>query len=78
MQVKSENTMRLLAAINALTAYASHQERAGRSMRAQSDDMQDMITDLLTDLRHYCAASGGDFDKHLRRSSEHFNAEIAG
>lgn len=77
MQANSENMRRMLAALKALTAYASHQGRRGAPMRGDPDDMQPMITDLLTDLRHYCTANGVDFDKHLRRSAEHFNAEIA-
>ena len=77
MQANSEDMRRMLAALKALMAYASHQGRRGAPMRGDPDDMQCMITDLLTDLRHYCAANGVDFDKHLRRSAEHFNAEIA-
>ncbi|MCK9994437.1 MAG: hypothetical protein Dbin4_02957, partial [Alphaproteobacteria bacterium] len=43
----------------------------------QSDMRRDAITDLLTSLRHYCSAFGEDFEKHMRRSEAHFNAEIA-
>lgn len=74
MPIKPESTSRILAALTALNAY---ERQAGMSMRTRSSDMDDMITYLLTDLRHYCAVSGEDFEKHVRRSSEHFNAESA-
>ena len=73
-----DNQDRLMAAHGALNPYAL---RTGRvkdgGPPSHAIIRQHAITDLLTDLRHYCAASGENFDQHLLRSLEHFNAEIA-
>ena len=42
--------------------------------RGQADFQAD-ITDLMTDLRHFCAGSGLDFDKMVERSKRHYTAE---
>ena len=39
------------------------------------DEMEDAITDLLTDLRHYAAAYGLDIETRWRMSGVHFKAE---
>ena len=76
MKYTPENLDRLMAAHGALNSYALRTGRV-KDGPSHAEIRQHAITDLLTDLRHYCAASGEDFDKHLNRSLEHFNAEIA-
>jgi hypothetical protein len=39
------------------------------------DDRRDALTDILTDLRHLAGAYGFDFDKALRLSLMHWEAE---
>jgi hypothetical protein len=41
-------------------------------------DMQDVLTDLLTDIRHWSSIERIDFDVSLKRSKDHFNAENTG
>jgi hypothetical protein len=36
---------------------------------------EEALIDLLTDLRHFCAAAGLSFDEALRLSIQHFAAE---
>lgn len=36
---------------------------------------QDVLTDLLTDLRHYCEQHGLDFDYSVESSTMHWTAE---
>lgn len=57
------------AAVTALAAY----EQA-RGTRLPTAD-EESLCDLLTDLRHYCAARDVDFATALRRSHMHFEAE---
>jgi len=38
-------------------------------------DWLDFVTDVLTDLRHFCDEQGMDFDKRAERSEEYFNTE---
>ena len=75
MKYKPENLKRALFAARTLVYYESHY---GLDARGKRDETlrATTITDLLTDLRHYCALNDENFDKHLLRSLEHFNAEI--
>ena len=73
----AENIRRSQSARMAMTAYASNQGAAGVALRGNYFDPDCIITDILTDLRHYCALNGADFDKHLRRSADHFSEETA-
>lgn len=41
-------------------------------------DVQDVLTDLLTDLRHWSHAEHVDFDRSVRLSETHFEAEKDG
>ena len=76
MQVKyaPENLKRALFAARTLVYYESRRQIG---TRGNPTDTPSSITDLLTGLRHCCALNDEDFDKHLNRSLEHFNAEIA-
>ncbi len=39
-------------------------------------EWEDAVTDLLTDLRHFCAANNLDFDDRVRVSLGHFEEEM--
>ena len=41
-------------------------------------DTQDVLTDLLTDIRHWAMVERIDFDVSLNRSQDHFNTESTG
>lgn len=45
-------------------------------IRATRTDEDDVISDLLCNLMHYCAESGADFLAELNRAALHFQAEI--
>ena len=45
------------------------------STRYQDEPRQDVLTDLMTDLRHYCAANQLDFELAIQRSAAHEAAE---
>jgi len=40
-----------------------------------AEPRQDVLTDLLTDLRHYCEQHGLDFDYSVESSEMHWTAE---
>ena len=75
MQDNLENADRALAATAALTEYKRAKDNADRAWWIPGPDEDKDLTDLLTDLRHYCALNGEDFEKHMSRSAAHFNAE---
>ena len=54
-------------------------ERATLSLNAypadDSNDTESVITDLLTDLRHYCEFHGLDYERFDGLATHHFNAE---
>ena len=57
--------------------------RAQAAIGAYSDlvppsTLPDTITDLLTDLRHWCDAQNVDFARSLERSQLHHQAEAGG
>jgi hypothetical protein len=69
---------------------STHQQIAERSLRRAGrslgqylptlplptdEDLQDGLVDLLTDLRHYAALKGLDFDEAVRTSLAHFKEE---
>ena len=62
---------------------ASHAERTVRhysrvpGYRGEPDHEAD-VSDLLTDLRHFCARVGLDFDELYEASSPHYEAERKG
>ena len=41
----------------------------------QNEPRQDVLTDLLTDIRHYCDANQIDFELSIQRSELHKSAE---
>ena len=49
-------------------------DRASMAMIQYGGDESD-VTDLITDLLHYCRIEGADFDDHLRIARNHFNDE---
>jgi len=53
--------------------YIDEQCRYGRIYA--DEPQQDILTDLLTDLRHYCAARGLDFEYSATCSQMHDEAE---
>ena len=54
-------------------------ERATLSLNAypadESSDTESVMTDLLTDLRHYCEFHGLEYDQFDGIAANHFNAE---
>lgn len=61
----------------------TNEERAHRALQALrayektvgEGSPGDYLTDLLTDLRHFCASEGLDFGASLAMSETHFNEE---
>jgi hypothetical protein len=49
-------------------------QRTGQDM---SHEREDIVCDLLTDLRHHCANYGIDFESRVQMSAIHFEAEEA-
>jgi hypothetical protein len=43
---------------------------------ADAGSGEDSLTDILTDLMHYCRVNDLDFTKALNRASEHFGHEL--
>ena len=39
------------------------------------EDREEVVTDILVDLRHYCSAHGLSFEKINRLSQDHYRAE---
>jgi hypothetical protein len=56
-----------------LSEYVDELSRSGSLYAAEP--RQDVITDLLTDLRHYCDKHALDFDSSVRNSALHWTAE---
>lgn len=40
------------------------------------EPLEVIITDILTDLAHFCKAEGVDFEQRLESANEHFKAEV--
>ncbi len=59
-------------AADAIAAYAPE------TIAFDETDVQDVLTDLLTDLRHWSHAEHVDFDRSVRLSATHFEAEKEG
>lgn len=61
---------------------ASHAERTVRHYSRipgyGAPDYEADVSDLLTDLRHFCARAGLDFDELYEASSRHYEAERKG
>ncbi len=62
-------------AVRAEQAVRHYSRTPGYSGKA---DYEADITDLLTDLRHFCVAIGLKFDEIARRSKRHYEAESKG
>jgi hypothetical protein len=58
---------------SAQAAMSAHQRVAG----CAQPDPQETLIDLLTDLRHWAAASGINFQDAVRISDDHFEAETS-
>jgi hypothetical protein len=54
------------------TALAAYEQARGTRLPTANDES---LCNLLTDLRHYCAARDVDLETALRRSQLHFEAE---
>lgn len=54
---------------------ARQAEHVVRGYQTHGDGLQTQLVDLLTDLQHFCAASGIDFHEALRISTDHFRCE---
>lgn len=65
---------------------SANEERASRSALTvqyycsisgnDGEPEQEIVTDLLTDLRHFCTGPGVDFDQASRMAQMHYEAEI--
>lgn len=51
------------------------QDALDRFMRVTGTDREDVLTDLLGDLLHWCDRNGVDFDNELRKGRSHYEAE---
>lgn len=65
----SNNDRRIRKAYNTFWHYAELTENSSR------EPMQDILTDLFSDMRHFCEKYTLDFDSASRISEEHFTAE---
>ena len=68
------NSDRANTAANVMQVYA--QWKDGETVSLVIGDTDALVTDLLTDLRHFCAVYGVDFDSSVRMSENHFEAEV--
>lgn len=57
------------------TDNAQRIDRAGEALSQYFDDDETALIDLLSDLLHWSASTGEDFDKALRMARMHFEAE---
>jgi len=63
----------------ALECVKNYSERFRRNVKSGDIDVAaEHLTDTLTDLRHSCRLVGIDFDRAVRLSAYHFNAEQKG
>jgi hypothetical protein len=63
-------------ALECVTDYSAGFVRNVRS--GDTDTAAEFLTDVLSDLRHACRLAGIDFDRGIRLSLEHHNAEMKG
>jgi hypothetical protein len=68
-----DNSTRVGNAECALYAYV--QAHVQRGERYEDESLEDMLCDLLTDLRHLAAQHNKDWEKLMRRIEMHFEAE---
>jgi len=52
--------------------------RSARTRGAAPSYDEDAVADLLTDIRHFCAAAGHDFEQCNLVAAMHFDAESGG
>lgn len=67
------NQRRIYTASRAVDAYK--EAKGDRGDRYAEEPIEDVLGDLLTDLRHFCADRELDFAKLVWRSEYHFDAE---
>jgi hypothetical protein len=46
--------------------------------RHTGTDLEDVVSDLLTDVMHWCGQNNQDFDAELQRARWHYHCETAG
>ena len=68
-EVKASNARRAMRAERTVRHYSRTPGFRGKA------DWEADITDLFTDLRHFCARGRLDFDEMVQRSRHHYNAE---
>ena len=68
-----DNEHRIAKAALAVGAYIYATQPPGD--RYSEEPIEDVITDLMSDLRHFCADREIDFERTLRISADHFDAE---
>ena len=66
------NEQRTDAAYSAMLAYGHRKN----GVQPSANEMEEVITDLLTDFLHMADAYGLDLDKHLETAKMHYEAEI--
>jgi hypothetical protein len=64
---EAKNSLRVVSAAQALNVF----------VRESGCDADDALTDLLTNLMHWCDATSGDFNAALKRAWLHHQAEGA-
>lgn len=63
----------------ALECVKNYSEGFRRNVESGDTDVAaEHLTDTLTDMRHACRLAGIDFDRAVRLSADHFNAEQKG
>lgn len=71
------NAERANDAEQAMIAYRRVKEpRTSDWMDRYTQDMQDWLTDILADLRHWARANALNFDESAESSANHFAAEV--
>ena len=64
-----DNTARATFAARAVEAYAC---------RVGGDEVNVAVSDMLSDLMHFCDAVGLEFEDALRQADRHYGAEVRG
>ena len=61
-----------------VTVAAKIVEKYAKKSGLENDELETQVSDLVSDLRHFCAFKGVPFSEVLRRSENHFTAEVTG
>lgn len=58
----------------AFTAYRKHIRTLGAKLKV---DKADIVSDFLTDMRHWCDRNGVSFQVELKRANRHYQVETS-